>query len=68
MCVPKCQEKLAQALDRRSFLKAAGGAAAVASTAFLATPVNAKEELFRPLELRVQIGRASCRERVLRLV
>ena len=54
MCVPKCQEKLAQALDRRSFLKAAGGAAAVASTAFLATPVNAKEELFRPLELRVR--------------
>ena len=43
----------AETLDRRSFLKAAGGAAAVASAAFLATPVNAKEDLFRPLTVRV---------------
>jgi kynurenine formamidase len=48
-----CQQKIAETLDRRSFLKAAGGAAAVASAAFLATPVNAKEELFRPLTVRV---------------
>ncbi len=53
MCVPQCQKKIAETLDRRSFLKAAGGAAAVASAAFLATPVNAKEELFRPLSVRV---------------
>jgi kynurenine formamidase len=53
MCVPMCQQKIAETLDRRSFLKAAGGAAAVASAAFLATPVNAKEELFRPLTVRV---------------
>ncbi|MFN3705661.1 MAG: cyclase family protein [Thermoflexales bacterium] len=54
MCVPACQEKIAEVLNRRSFLKAAAGsAAAVASAAFLATPVDAQERLFRPLSLRI---------------
>ncbi|MCS6774570.1 MAG: cyclase family protein [Anaerolineae bacterium] len=52
MCVPECQKKIAETLSRRQFLKgAAAGAAATA--AFMATPVNAKEELFRPMQLRI---------------
>jgi kynurenine formamidase len=54
MCVPICQEKIAGAVSRRSFLRAAAGGTAVASVAFLATPVNAREERFEPLSVTVK--------------
>lgn len=54
MCVPNCQKKIDAALSRRRFLAAATGGAAAATAAFLTTPVNAKEELFRPFEATIK--------------
>lgn len=54
MCVPLCQEKMAElALSRRNFLKVAGGAAAAATASMMSTPVMANERLFAPFNLRV---------------
>lgn len=53
MCVPSCQKKIQDSLSRRTFMKAAAAGASVATASFLATPVNAREELFRPLNVRV---------------
>lgn len=53
MCVPLCQKKIEETLSRRGFLKATAAGAAAATASFLATPVNAREELFKPFEVRV---------------
>jgi kynurenine formamidase len=54
MCVPICQERIAGAVSRRNFPRAAAGGTAVASAAFLATPVNAREERSEPLSVTIK--------------
>ncbi len=53
MCVPELQKQIAESLSRRQFLKGTAAGAAVATASFLATPVDAREELFRPTTLRI---------------
>lgn len=53
MCVPLCQKKIQESLNRRTFLKTAAAGVGVATASFIAAPVNAKEELFRPMNVRV---------------
>jgi kynurenine formamidase len=54
MCIPLCQKKMAEiALNRRAFLKTAGGAAAAATASLMAAPVMADEKWFKPMYLRV---------------
>lgn len=54
MCVPLCQKKMTEiALNRRKFLKTAGGAAAAATASLMAAPVMADEKLFAPMNVRI---------------
>jgi len=54
MCVPLCERKITETvLNRRNFLKASGAAAAAATASFMATPISAKEELFRPMNISI---------------
>lgn len=54
MCVPLCEKKITETvLNRRNFLKASGAAAAAATASLMATPISAREELFRPMNISI---------------